>query len=273
MDRRTWIIAGAVAVAVLIGIGLLSSRGKKSSVQATESQRLPAKSVHEQAVAFKEDGKLLAARDSYKKMVMDYSDYENIEQVQKELEALNLKIITSNVEMPQKTVIHEVQSGDTLGKLAKQYETTVELIKKRNNLKSDVIRLGQRLGIWNAPFNIFIDKSQNILMLKSKDEIVKVYRVSTGANNITPVGNFTITTKLVDPVWFKSGAIIPPDSPQNELGSRWLGFDLPGYGIHGTVKPETIGQQVTAGCVRMRNPEVEELYEIVPLGTQVQVVD
>lgn len=272
MDRRTLIIGGAIAIVVLIGIGLFSSKGERSSVQATDGAGLPVKSVHEQARSLKQTGELLGAKDTYKKIVKEHADYENIEQVQKELETLNLSIITSNVKSPN-AVVHEVQTGDTLGKLAKQYGTTVELIKQRNNLKSDVIRVGQRLSIWTAPFNIFVDKSQNILMLKNKNEIVKVYRVATGTNNITPVGNFTITTKLVDPVWFKSGAIIPPDSPQNELGSRWLGFDLPGYGIHGTVKPETIGQQVTAGCVRMRNQDVEELYAIVPLGTQVRIVD
>jgi len=67
--------------------------------------------------------------------------------------------------------------------------------------------------------------------------------------------------------------VVPPESPQNVLGTRWLGFDLQGYGIHGTVEPETIGQQVTAGCVRMVNEQVEELYTIVPIGTKVKIVD
>jgi lipoprotein-anchoring transpeptidase ErfK/SrfK len=87
------------------------------------------------------------------------------------------------------------------------------------------------------------------------------------------VGTFKITTKLENPVWFKAGAVIPPESPDNVLGTRWLGFDIEGYGIHGTVEPDKIGQQVTAGCVRMRNHEVEELYKILPRNTEVTVVD
>ena len=118
-----------------------------------------------------------------------------------------------------------------------------------------------------------VDKSQNILVLKSDDEIIKTYRVSTGLNNCTPVGNFKIISKLPNPVWFKAGAIVPPESPENVLGSRWLGFDLPGYGIHGTIQPETIGQQITQGCVRMLNQDVEELYSLVPMGTEVTIVD
>ena len=138
---------------------------------------------------------------------------------------------------------------------------------------SDTIRIGQRLRIWKGVFSIFVDKSQNILILKSDDEVVKVYSVATGKNNITPVGDLKIIDKLVNPVWFKSGAIVPPESPDNILGTRWMGFNIPGYGIHGTTDPSSIGQQLTAGCVRMRNEEVEELYSLLPMGTQVTIVD
>jgi lipoprotein-anchoring transpeptidase ErfK/SrfK len=52
-----------------------------------------------------------------------------------------------------------------------------------------------------------------------------------------------------------------------------MGFELAGYGIHGTVDPQSLGKQVTQGCVRMANNEVEELYSIVPEGTEVAIVD
>jgi lipoprotein-anchoring transpeptidase ErfK/SrfK len=52
-----------------------------------------------------------------------------------------------------------------------------------------------------------------------------------------------------------------------------MGFNLAGYGIHGTVEPQNLGKQVTQGCVRMSNPQVEELYAIVPQGTEVTIID
>jgi lipoprotein-anchoring transpeptidase ErfK/SrfK len=52
-----------------------------------------------------------------------------------------------------------------------------------------------------------------------------------------------------------------------------MGFNLAGYGIHGTTEPETIGKQATQGCIRMVNSDVEELYAIVPEGTEVTIVD
>lgn len=165
---------------------------------------------------------------------------------------------------------HPVKSGDTLTKIARQAGITVELLKSANGLSGDLIRVGQTLRIPNVRFSVVVDKSQNILMLKNGEEVVKVYRCSTGRGGITPVGEFTIVNRMVDPVW---KGVVPPGDPENPLGSRWLGFDLPEYGIHGTNEPDTVGQPVTLGCVRLLNAEVEELYALLPVGTKVTIVD
>lgn len=259
----------------LISVGAYMTVNKtKGSVQKQEARVSLAavQELYEQALALKEGKDLLKAKELLRQIVTEQPDFKEIDTVQKNLEEVNLKIIFSGIETLD-TVVHEVKAGDTLGKIAKQYHTPIELIKRSNNLKGDTIRLGQKLRLWKGTFSVLVDKSQNILILSSNDEVMKVYRVSTGTDNNTPVGTFTIVNKLVDPVWFKSGAIIPPESPKNVLGSRWLGFDIPGYGIHGTVEPESIGQQVTAGCVRMLNEDVEELYSLLPVGTRVTIVD
>ncbi len=122
-------------------------------------------------------------------------------------------------------------------------------------------------------FSIVIDKSQNELLLTEDNNFVRTYRVATGKDNSTPIGSFKIVSKLTNPVWYTQGAVVPPNSPENVLGTRWMGIDKKGYGIHGTTQPDAIGQQVTAGCVRMVNSDVEELYSIVPVGTDVTIVD
>lgn len=169
--------------------------------------------------------------------------------------------------------IYEVQAGDNLTKIAKQHGVTVGLIKRVNQLASDVIRPGMKLEIPTQKFSVVVDKSQNILILKAGEEVLKTYTVSTGTNNSTPVGVFKATDKLLNPTWYKAGAVVAPDSPENVLGTRWIGIDKPGYGIHGTTEPDKLGQQVTAGCVRMKNEDVEELYDIVPSGTEITIVD
>jgi lipoprotein-anchoring transpeptidase ErfK/SrfK len=82
-----------------------------------------------------------------------------------------------------------------------------------------------------------------------------------------------VANRIIDPPWYSQEGLIPPDDPRNILGSRWLGFDLPGYGIHGTTDPASIGKPVTQGCVRLANADVEELFILLPEGTPVTIVE
>jgi lipoprotein-anchoring transpeptidase ErfK/SrfK len=271
VNKRLVIGISVVVLAVLLGINF--SRHKTQPKEPPSPSAQAVKELYAQASHFKKNRDMLKAKNLYQEILTKYPDAENITTVQKESDELNIQLLFSNAEVPGKTVIHEVAAGDSLTKIAKKYGVTLDLIKRSNNLKSDVISVGQKLRIWTGKFSVLVDKSQNILILKDGNDVLKVYSVSTGENNSTPVGTFKITSKLVNPVWFNKGLVIPPESPENVLGTRWLGFDLQGYGIHGTVEPQTIGQQVTAGCVRMRNEEVEELYSILPMGTEVTITD
>ncbi|HNX69172.1 MAG TPA: L,D-transpeptidase family protein [Candidatus Omnitrophota bacterium] len=171
------------------------------------------------------------------------------------------------------SISYEVKSGDSLYLLAIKNHTTASFIKKLNGMTRDVIYPGMKLKIQTAPFSILIDKTKNTLTLYSDGKPIKKYIVATGKKNSTPAGEFKITNKLANPTWFKTGAILPPGSPKNALGTRWMGFDKPGYGIHGTIDPKSIGTQSSEGCIRMLNEEVEELYRMVPSGAQVTVKD
>lgn len=218
------------------------------------------------------EGNFLKAKEIFKQVLERLNDPQEIEKIKKKIEDINLKILFSPV-IDSCSREYIVKPKDTLIKIAKKFGTTVALIKKANRLKSDIIRPDQKLKVNTCPFTIVIDKSQNLLFLKRNEEIVKTYLVATGKDNSTPTGTFKIVNKLKNPTWFKTGAVIPPDSPQNILGSRWLGFDIKGYGIHGTTSPEDLGKQITMGCIRMRDKDVEELYDIVPRGTKVVIVN
>jgi len=226
----------------------------------------------ELAGSYENKNDIAKARDIYQLILEKYQNVENISDVQDKMGKLNIAILFSKT-ITNKDVFYEVEPGDTLTKIAKKFGTTVDLIKMANSLKSENIKARAKLKISKAKYKILVDKSQNILTLLSDDDIIKVYRVSTGENNCTPVGNFKIVNKIIDPVWYTEKAMVPAESPDNVLGSRWMGFNLPGYGIHGTISPEKIGQQATKGCIRMINAEVEELYKIVPAGTEVTIAD
>ena len=89
-----------------------------------------------------------------------------------------------------------------------------------------------------------------------------------------PVGSFVIKDKIQHPPWWRpDGKQIPYGDPANLLGTHWLSLDVRGYGIHGTWEPETIGQQASAGCIRLLNDDIEELYTLVIVGTPVVIRD
>ncbi|OGX49153.1 MAG: hypothetical protein A2216_04610 [Omnitrophica WOR_2 bacterium RIFOXYA2_FULL_45_12] len=275
-NRLIFIIAGIIFIAALTAAAVFKfNQTKKDTALENEVQFKTETEVPllAEAVESEKRSDFTGLKSVYQKLINDFSGNKDVGAWQKKLDETNIRIILSSQAVPGLSQEYIIQPLDNLTKISKQFNTTVDLIKKINNLASDKINPGRKLKIWTGKFSVLADKSQNILMLKCNDEIIKTYNVSTGLNNSTPVGTFKITTKLVNPVWYKSGAVVPPDSPENILGTRWMGFDLEGYGIHGTTSPESIGMQATAGCVRMLNNEVEELYTFLPQGTEVTIVD
>jgi len=274
MKTKLLVNIGIIIVVLLVALVIFSIRSqnlfltKQGTIGITASRS----EILKQAAQQEAKGNLIETRELYKKLVSNFPNYPQVEGWQEKLWDLNIRLLFSPT-ITQGSRIYEIKSGDSLAKIAKKFNTTVELLKKSNGLLSNKILTGRKLKVWTRPFNIVIDKSQNILMLKSNDEVIKTYIVSTGINNSTPIGNFKIVNKLINPTWYKAGAAVPPESPDNILGSRWMGFDLKGYGIHGTTQEESLGQQITQGCVRMANTEVEELFTIVPTGIQVTIVD
>lgn len=267
MNKKIFIVAGIILIVLIIGLFFTVGKGHLSSLgQKSDSALLG------QAKDLQAKGDLLGLKAVYQKLVNDLPNSNEVMNWQKRIDDINIKLLFSSVIIP-KSIAYEIKPGDTLTMIAREFKTTPDLIKKSNNLSSDIIIPGRKIKVCTATFNILVDKSQNILILKNDEDIIKTYIVSTGKNNSTPVGSFKITNKLINPTWFKVGAVVPPGSPENILGTRWMGINLPSYGIHGTTEPQSLGKQVTQGCVRMANQEVEEIYTIVPLGTEVTIVD
>ncbi len=262
------IILGAILILViLVVLGV-----KKVSSGAALKNQAAMRTLLNQTRQLEAKGSLLEVKALYQQLINDFPESADVASWQKKAEDINIKLLFSSTITP-KSIIYQIKPGDTLDKIARIHKTTVELIMKSNNISDSLIIPGRKIKIWNVPFSIVVDKSQNILLLKSDEEVIKTYIVSTGKNNCTPAGVFKIVNKLTSPTWFKAGAVVPPESAENVLGSRWMGFDMAGYGIHGTTEPKELGKQVTQGCVRLNNVEVKELYTIVPVGTEVTIVD
>jgi len=98
------------------------------------------------------------------------------------------------------------------------------------------------------------------------------YPVAVGKpSEPSPIGDFYIVNKVINPVWYPQGRKPVPPGPANPLGKYWLGLNIKGYGIHGNNSPGSIGNPVSKGCFRMRNEDIEMLFRIIPKGTPVKV--
>lgn len=122
---------------------------------------------------------------------------------------------------------------------------------------------------------VIVNKSSNELVAYQYGEPVFQSEVATGkTKELTPEGEFTFKVKAIDPYYRKKD--IPGGDPKNPLGSRWIGFDAKGtdgriYGVHGTNDPDSIGDAVSAGCIRMENEKVEKLYSLVEEETDIVI--
>jgi len=183
--------------------------------------------------------------------------------------------------MPEKTE-YTVLKGDSLDRIAKKFGTTVDLLRAGNQVKGDRINLGDRLRVFSGKCSLHISKTRNDMELRVNDRFFKRYRVGTGKFGKTPVGTYVIEVKLKDPPWTRPSdkKIIPYGDPENVLGTRWMSIravegtePVDGYGIHGTIEPDTVGKQSSDGCIRLVNADVEELYTIVPEGTRVIITE
>jgi len=127
---------------------------------------------------------------------------------------------------------------------------------------------------------IVINRSINRLFLYNGNKLFRTFPVATGqAIYPTPRGTWHIVVKYRNPWWYPPtssswahGLKPVPPGPDNPLGTRWMGLDAPGVGIHGTDAPSSIGYSASHGCVRMQVPDAEWLFDHVDIGTTVFVL-
>jgi lipoprotein-anchoring transpeptidase ErfK/SrfK len=130
------------------------------------------------------------------------------------------------------------------------------------------------------PVVLDVNRGAFQLTLYKRLKKVKSYGIAVGQAGLeTPEGLYKIHNKAVNPAWTVpnspwagslAGQVIPGGTPQNPLKSRWLGV-YDGVGVHGTSDTGSIGSNASHGCIRMLIPDVEELYDQVPVGTPIYI--
>ncbi|HEY2843375.1 MAG TPA: L,D-transpeptidase [Bryobacteraceae bacterium] len=120
---------------------------------------------------------------------------------------------------------------------------------------------------------IVVSIADRKLMLLDGDRLVRIYDVAVGKSSTpSPRGKFAIVNRVPNPTWYGPLGVVAPGQ-NNPLGTRWMGLSAKGYGIHGTNVPTSIGKAASHGCIRMRKHDLEDLFELVTVGTTVELQD
>ena len=202
-------------------------------------------------------------------------------------------VLTAAAQEPASAIIvggpstYTVRPGDTLSAIAARFGVTTAAIIARNGLaRPGTIVPGQALDIDNAHLaivdpaaTITINVPQRMLFFRD-GAVVRGYPITVGSRAWpTPLGEFAIVDKEVNPVWDVPASIqremrqqrkpvitrMDP-SPDNPLGAYWLRLSLPGLGIHGTNAPSSIYRYASHGCIRMHPDHIAELFGRVAPG-------
>ena len=179
----------------------------------------------------------------------------------------------------------KVEAGDSLISVRKrvlkdhpEWLLCTGQIARANGLRSETIHPGQTLRVPTSRANVLVDLDAHWALYRLGNEVVAAWEIGVGKPGTeTPPGEYVVGEKTKDPPWFRPGhPPVPFGDPENPLGTRWIAWQKAdgtntGLGFHGTKDPASIGEDQSQGCVRMRQPAIEELFEILPKGAKITV--
>lgn len=130
-----------------------------------------------------------------------------------------------------------------------------------------------------APENPVVSRREIVVSLEDRKlalvedgRTTHIYSVAVGKPSTpSPEGTFVIERRVANPVYHHEGKTIQP-GPGNPVGTRWMGLNKTGYGIHGTNEPHSIGKAASHGCIRMAKKDLEEFYDLVAVGDTVRLI-
>ena len=176
-----------------------------------------------------------------------------------------------------------MRSGDSLTHVRKRalkerpaLVTCTGLIERVNGIKR-YIHPDQVLRVPTDLPNVLVDLDARLVVYRHGEEAVLAWTCGIGKEGSeTPVGSYVVGEKLEEPTWYPpNGQPVHFGHPDNALGDRWIEWFVDGsktsFGFHGTNDESGVGQRVSRGCIRLRNGDVCELFELLPVGSRVVV--
>lgn len=164
-----------------------------------------------------------------------------------------------------------VDFGETLQGIAREYKVPWQYLARLNRTSPQKLQAGQKLKVLTGPFGAIVDLKEFEMTIHAHGWFVRRYDIGIGADEGTPVGEFTVQDKLENPTWYNpDGGVVEADDPQNPLGEYWLGLGNH-IGIHGTINPDSIGKAVSRGCIHLADGDIGEVFQLLDVGSPVRI--
>lgn len=189
---------------------------------------------------------------------------------------------------------YTIRQGDSLTAIGARFGLEPKLLARQNGLPANArLHPGQQLRVHHPHIvpaalddGILVNLPQSMLFNFSQGKLVSAYPVGLGKPSWpTPQGEFRIVNRQANKPWLvpksiqeemrREGKIVQeevPPGPDNPLGKHWLGLNLWGYGIHGTIAPASVYHFQSHGCIRLHPDDIAELFDQVRIGTQGRLI-
>ena len=227
--------------------------------------------------------KIIEARDRFNEAFSMPMNNVQRAVIKRKLSELADKWLFSRTVYPQDRFCsnYQVNPGDLLRSISNEHKVPWEILQEVNNIsRPELMRAGQMIKIIHGPFHAKVYRSTFTMDVYLQNTFVRSFRVGLGQEGKeTPTGLWSVKQggKLIKPPWSdpETGKLLHYGDPGYALGSRWIALDglggnakgRTGFGIHGTIEPETIGTKSSKGCIRLHNGDVKKVYNLL---TEVQ---
>lgn len=230
-----------------------------------------------------EAGKLVEGRAALSEVLLSATtNADDAEVIRETLASVNARLVFSKdvVAGDPFSKLYTVEPGDRLVRLANDFNVPYRFIEQVNGIDAGKIRAGQKIKIVEGPFHAVIHKSDFRMDVflsgaDGKKIYVRSFLVGLGEQNSTPEGAFIIKPggKVQGGGWTnpRTNETFAPGDPKNPIGKYWLALQgadprtqsVRGYGIHGTIQPESVGRQMSMGCIRLHDEDIEQVYKML----------
>ncbi len=242
-----------------------------------------AKAMYDQADRMISQGNLVQARGVLSRVLFA----ENFDLaaadarlIRERLSDLNQSLIFSREHFENDPICKPYEVDTLLSRIGVRHRVPWQLLEVINDIKAERVQAGQTIKVLQGPLHARVIKHQFTMDIFARGPggdpvFVHTFPVGLGKNDKTPVGTWKVTTgkKVANPNWRdeETGEFFESNNPLNPIGEYWIPIEgteaktknKRGFGIHGTIDPESIGQEASRGCIRLGDADIELVYYLL----------